>query len=353
MRMNLKNVLILFFIGLLSLVLVACGGEAATNEKSAEENTNGSESNSGDEIEELKFRIAHNMPVEHHTAKGIQKFADLISEKSDGKIEVSIFPSGQLYDDTTMADAVTSGQVEVGMSSIHMWTGHIPSAALFSTPLFRNYEDLHEGLESGISDLLTEEFNKMGAHPLIWADYGFAYTASTKRALITPDDYKGMRVRVLSPLDAFLVEEAGGSPVSMGGGEVDQALQKGTIDAALSGTTSFFSRQYYQYTGYFNGPIAGSTFPVTANLDWWNNLPENTKKLITEAANDASKWISEESEKSELEAMKALKSEGMEYAEVDEDAFKEVFDAVVNQYIQNGGETAEKIVEIARKVTGK
>lgn len=338
-----KKLFSVMLIGLLTIVIAACGG----NEK--EQTSSDSNSNIDVEIEEMKFRVAHNLPVEHHISKGVEKFADLVSEKSGEKIDVSIFPSGQLYDDKTMAEAVTTGQIEMGMNTFTMWAGQIPAAELYSLDLYPNYDAIAEGLQNGIHDIFSEELNKLGAQPVLWGDYGMGYYASVGEPLSSPEAYKGKKIRVLSPMGAKYVELAGGTPVTMGGGDVDQALQRGTIDGGSSGVTSFVSRQYYQYTDYFVGPKNAGMFLMSANLDWWNGLSDEVKDLITEAASEAQSWITEEVVKQETEAIEKLESEGMEHAELDEESFKEINEELIDFYIERSGEIGEKLVEIARE----
>lgn len=341
-----KRLIFIMLIGLFSLILTACGGnETTTSEKGS--NQEKASENSG--IKEMKIRIAHNMPVEHHTAKGVQMFADLVKEKSGGKMEMSVFPSGQLYDDTSMAEAVTSGQIEMGMNTFTMWSGQMPAAELYSLPLFPTYEAIHSGLANGIHDIFSKELNKLGAQPLMWVDYGKAYYASVKEPLSTPESYKGKRVRVLSPIGARSVELAGGTPVTMGGGEVDQALQRGTIDAASSGVTSFVARQYYQYTKYFVEQTGAGTFLVSSNLDWWNKLSDEEKKVISDAASEAQAWITSEVQKQEEKAIEKLIAEGMELVEVDEEAFKEIDEQLIEEFIERSGEIGDELVRIAKE----
>src|SRR5699024_8570719 len=103
---------------------------ANSSSDSSDNSNNDSNSNLNDDAEELKINLAHNLPVELHTARGAQMFADLVQEKSNDKIKINIFPSGQLYDDTSMAEAVTSGQIEMGLNVFTMWSGQMPTSEL-------------------------------------------------------------------------------------------------------------------------------------------------------------------------------------------------------------------------------
>jgi C4-dicarboxylate-binding protein DctP len=339
----------LLVLSLLLLFVSGCGEAQNTSGENAA--TSGGNTSNVKEIEKIEVRLAHNMPESHHTAKGMQMFADLVKEKSNGMIQIEVYPSGQLYNDDAIPEAVTSGAVEIGMTTFTKWAGLLPASEFWSLPgLFPNLDVVHRGLQEGIADIFKQELNNLGAEPLIWADYGFGYTASIKKPLDTKESYKGVKVRVLSPIEAKRVEMMGGTPVTLGGAEVEQALQRGTIDAATSGLTSFVARHYYEFTKYIVGPGGYGMFSVTANKKWWDGLSEQAKQMIREAAAETEKWISEELQKEEAKALKTLEEKGMKYIPLNKDEFKDVDDKIIDEYIQRSGEAGQKIIEIARKV---
>src|SRR5690606_32628420 len=126
------------------------------------------------------------------------------------------------------------------------------------------------------------------------------------------------------------------------------ALQRGTIDAALSGVTAFVALQYYQYTDYYTGPFNVGLVPASASLQWWNTLNEAEKALITEAAQEAQAWIAEEVQNQQSEAMEKLTAEGMEFVDLQRDSYEEVFDQIIAQYLERSGEAGQKIIETVR-----
>ncbi len=332
------------FVGLVT-VLIGCGSnnaEPATSEVEGKDDSNG-------EIQERTVRFAHTYPVEEPVAKGVEKFSELVAEKSDGKVNISVFPSGQLYNDQEMPEALTTGQVEMGMNTVEMWSGQIPAAEFTVLPLFSNYDQVHWALDNGIVDLLTTNLNEIGVEPLFWADFGFGYFASKDEPLISPENFEGKRVRTTSPVQAKMVELAGGTPITMGGAEVAQALQRGTIDAALSGITAFVALQYHQNSDYYSGPLNVGLISASTNLDWWNKLSEAEKSIIKEASHEAQLWISEEVEEQVEMDRQNLKSEGMEYVEVDNESFDEIYQQLIQDYITENGEDGKKIIEITEE----
>lgn len=333
-------ILLLFVIG--CLMLVAC----STEEKKVTTNANAVSSQDEGGLEEVNARLAHSYPVELFVSKGFEKFAELAKEKSGGKINITIFPTGQLYLDVNMPDAVTTGQVEFGVNTLEMWTSHVPAAEFSVLPIFDDYDHVHNAFNKGLHDVFVEEFTKVGARPIMWSDFGYAYYASVDEALTSPDLFKGKKVRTTSPLMAKYVELAGGSPVTLSGEEVVQGLQRGTVDAALSGVAGFSARQYYEFTNKYTGPFNAGIVSLTVNDSFWSGLSKETQDIILEAAKEAQEWTSNEQLRLHEESIKQLEQEGMVYEELDKDAFSEIDQQVIDIYVENTGEIGQKIIEI-------
>lgn len=338
-----KNKLLIFIIVLGIIMLIGCSS-SASNSTTKEENE--SNNSSEESVEKVSFKFAHGYPVEAHTHKGFEQLKELASEKSEGNIDMSIFPSGQLYNDMGVVDAISTGQIEAGATTFEMLTSLVPSAELIVLPVFDDYKHLHRSLDNGVREIFEEEFAKVNLYPIIWGDFGMAYYASKGTPLKTPDDFKGKKVRTTSPLMSKYVEAAGGTPITMPGAEVVQALQRGTIDAGLSAPVAFIAQQYYEVTDNYTGPQNAGISISLVNLDWWNSLSEETQNIISESAKEVEGWMSEEVQRqSEVDA-KTLSEKGMEFVEVDKESFKEVEEKVLEEFYQSTGDIGKEIMEI-------
>ena len=221
---------------LLIILLTAC----ATDEETVNEVDSQSGSDESEEqIQEVKARIAHVYPPDLFITKGYDMFAELVAEKSNGKVNFTVYPAGQLYTDIAAPNAVSSGQIEMGITTLEMLSSNIPATEFSTLPIFDGYEHVRKSFENGVEDILKEELNKLSIEPLLWAEFGFAYISSKDKPLDTPESFVNRKVRTTSPLMSEFIELAGGSPVAISGGEVPQALQRGTIDAAVSGVAGF------------------------------------------------------------------------------------------------------------------
>ena len=156
-----KSTSTLQLIAILSLVLfaivaVGCGGSSQAPAKAPDKVT---------------LKLAHNLPITNHMARGMDSFAKKVSEKSKGSITIQIYPSGQLYNDKSMNDALMAGGIEIGMNSTAMWASVIPVMEIFDVPfLFPSYEKVAKALDGGVGAQLSAEMEKKGVKPLIWVD---------------------------------------------------------------------------------------------------------------------------------------------------------------------------------------
>ena len=144
--------------------------------------------------EKVTLKLAHNLPTAHPLAQGMEAFNKKLTEKSNGTITLNIYPSGQLFNDKSMNDAIMSGGIDMGLNSTAMWSTVIPAMEVFDVPfLFPSYEKVDHAIDGGLGDKLAGELKKKGVRPVIWADYGFVQFANSKKEITKPEDFAGLK----------------------------------------------------------------------------------------------------------------------------------------------------------------
>jgi tripartite ATP-independent transporter DctP family solute receptor len=356
----LKKWLVVLAVFILAISAVGCGSEETSSSISGGQDSNTSEGTKPAEGAEAKkeepieVRLAHNMPETHFTAEAMKDFAKAVNQKSNGRLNVSVFPAGQLYDDKTMGNALTKGSVEMGMNTLTMWAGLDPKLEVYSIPfLMHDLEAVHKATDNGLGDMLSEDMEKLGAKPLIWVDYGFGYHASNEKPLTGKENFEGMKVRTLSKMGASFLEFMGAAPVTMGGAEVEQALQRGTIDGAVSGVTSFVARKYYEVAEYVVAdPLSFGMFVTAVNKDWFNNLPKDLQEVLNEAAKETQDDLRETVAQEEKAALEELEKKGMKIVHLNEKELaevKEARDVIIKEYIERTGDRGKEIIDVVMK----
>lgn len=341
-----KKIGLLFLTIILSVVVVGCS--------SSQSGSSQSESGENEKNEEvIKARFAHNMPVGHHIAKGAEKFAELMEERTDGRVQITVYPSGQLYDDATGIDAVRKGTVELFTNTLSKWGGILPTGEIFSIPgIFTDAKLTYKIIDNGLGDMIAEDMRKIGVENLFLADYGFSYASSMSEPFLGQESFEGKTVRVTNVSAGIFVEELGGAPTTMSGSEVPQALARGTIDGAFSGVTSFNSRKYDDFSKNFTGPFYTAPYAFAANKEWYDSLPEDIKKVMQEVSEEVKTFVRKERQKAEETAMQELESRGMKYVEADEDVKEEwlkASEAVIEEWLKRAGERGQEELDFAYK----
>ncbi|MCM3638942.1 DctP family TRAP transporter solute-binding subunit [Sporosarcina luteola] len=338
-----KKWLLGLFVSIIGVVVLS----ACNNEKTDDKAT----ADSGDGYEATTIRLAYNLPQDHHISVGIEEFAKKVTEKSDGKVKVQVFPAGQLLSDKDMNQSILSGGVEMGVNSSTLWASTVPAMGIFDVPyVFNDYSAVGEAVNGEFGDKLRGAMEEKGAKVLMFADYGYVQFANNKRPLKSPEDFKGLKIRSIGDLPSELIQAYGASPVFMGGGEVYMALQRDTVDGATSGTTAMLQRKYDEVTKYLTiNNYAYLEFLLAVNKDYWDGLPEKTQDLLTEVAAETETWIREQAEKEDSESAKALEENGMEVYVVPEDeldVWKDAAAPVRDVFVKNAGDLGKELLDL-------
>lgn len=344
-----KNSILIGMLCLFILVLGACSNDEGSSkdvEESSAATTTASTEAARGEIQEVKAKIAHVYPTALFISEGYDMFAEKVKEKSGGKVEFTVYPAGQLYTDVAAPNAVSSGQIEMGVNTLEMWSSNIAATEFTTLPIFDDMEHVRRSMDNGVNDLLKEELNKFNAEPLLWAEFGFSYFASSGTPLSSAEDFKNKKIRTTAPLMSKFVELAGGTPISISGGEVPQALQRGTIDAAVSGVAGFAASRYFEYTDQYTGPLTPGLVLLTANKDWWDGLNDATREVILSASAETEAWLKEQQEIIFNESVAVIENEGMNFTEMKAETFTSINEELSTIYKNQSGELGEKILNI-------
>ena len=272
------------------LGLVACGGseESAAPESSAPEST--APEASGEDYGEYNWVAAMTVAETTTNYKMVEKFAELINEKSGGSISVEIYPGGQLGNTTEFTEAVVGGSIDIGTGMTTDLVDFVPEMGLFDMPnLFANIGEMRALLTSDYADSTMNEYCEVaGVHMLGFADAGFRQLTTNKK-VESLDDLAGQKIRVMTNNYHIAYWNAlGAAATPMQFTEVFMGLQQGTIDGQenpymnIVGNNMQEVQDYVVETNHVGHII---TFFMNGNL--YNGLPDNTRALVDECAAEA------------------------------------------------------------------
>jgi tripartite ATP-independent transporter DctP family solute receptor len=306
------------------------------------------------EAAEIILRYAGNLPVDHHVTRGQELLAKLVEQKTGGKVKIQVFPAGQLFSDKDMMKAVPAGAVDMAEVTLSQWTGIVPNLLLLDLPLFFNdRRHVWRTVDGKVGEVLAQDLDKAEVKLLYWMDYGMADFIS-KQPLRTLEDFKGKRIRGYGELITESIRGLGGAPTFLGAGEVYMALQRGTIDGAASGTTSFYERKLYEVTKHVtHADYAFVMFGVLMNLRKWNELPPDIQKVFLACSKEAEEWGRKECEKMDKESLELLKQKGMEVyvvPEKEKERWKKASQPAVDRFLKRAGDRGKALLEMTEKI---
>lgn len=296
-----------------SLVLSACGG-AGDKGKTAGEAKPDSEGKT------LSFRLADNHPDNYPTVLGDKKFAELVNQKSNGRIKISVFPNGQLGDEKSIIEQVQLGAVEFARVSTGPLAEFSKPLGIFSLPyIFDSSEHEWNFLNSDKGKELLQSLEGAKMLGLAYFDSG-ARHFYTNEPVNNVEELKGHKIRVQqSQINIDLIGALGGSATPMPYGEVFSSLQTGVIDGAENNLPSYVSSNHYQAAknlildGHQRVPEV-----VMVSKAIWDKLSDTDKKIIQEAAEESVATQREEWAKMEKDSEAKIKEAGVKIVEVDD-----------------------------------
>jgi C4-dicarboxylate-binding protein DctP len=306
---------------------------------------------------ETTLRITLQLPIKSHLGQNLEAFEQEVEAASNGELQVEIYPAAQLYKDSEVPQAVSSGAIEMGVASITRFAGTIPAVDIFYVPfMFTNEDMVRKAVapDSPIRSALDDAILDTGARVLWWQAYGGAIMLSKGGPLKTPADIKNKKVRVFGKTLGEFVTATGGVPVLTSGSEQYVAYQRGTVDAGMTGVSGVQSRKLWQVMDTITVTNhADVEFLVLINEEFWQGLPAEQQEIIATAARKVEADLRDKMAKIESDAFAAAKAEGMGvYVPTAEEmaAWREASAPVVEQYKAAAGELGAKLVMEAEKL---
>ena len=182
---------------------------------------------------EFSYKFANNMPPSHPLNLRAQEAAGRIAQASGGRLEIRIFPSSQLGSDTDALTQLRSGAIELFTLSGLILATLVPPASINGVGFaFKDYGQVWAAMDGPLGAYVRAEIRKRGLVPMerIW-DNGFRHITTSTKPIVTPDDLRGMKLRVpVSPLWTSMFAALGASPQSINFSEVYSALQTHVVD---------------------------------------------------------------------------------------------------------------------------
>ena len=181
----------------------------------------------------VTLKLSHNQSKEIPVHKAMEAFADKVKEYTNGEVKIRIYPNAQLGTQRESVELVQSGGLALAKSNAAELEAFEPLYGVFNLPyIFKNEDHYYDVLTSDIGDEVLNASKDKGFIGVTYYDAG-SRSFYAGKAIKTPDDLKGMKIRVQpSPTAVKMVELLGANPTPIAFGELYTALQQGVVDGA-------------------------------------------------------------------------------------------------------------------------
>ncbi|MTI17676.1 DctP family TRAP transporter solute-binding subunit [Rhodobacteraceae bacterium RKSG542] len=265
--------------------------------------------------------------------KGLERFKELVEEKTDGDVSVRVFPGSQLGSDEDILEQARAGaNVGVVVDGGRL-SEFAPELAILSAPyIVDNFTQMRKVVTSEMFDQWADKLANASGHRILsfnW--YQGTRHLITNKEINSPADLSGVRLRTIgAPVFMETIRAMGATPTPMGWTEVYTAIQQRVIDAAEAQAPAVYGSKLHEVGTHYTktGQFFLITGLVTGEL-WFNQLPAEYKVAVQDAALEAGDYASNLVEESLLEyEAKMNKESGMKIVEIDNTEFKQATEVV-------------------------
>ncbi|RMX08332.1 DctP family TRAP transporter solute-binding subunit [Corticibacter populi] len=295
--------------------------------------------------------------------KGGEIWADLVRERTQGRINMKLYPGTSLVggDQTREFTALRQGVIDLAVGSTINWSPQVKELNLFALPfLLPDYRAIDALTQGTVGQELFDQLSRRGVVPLAWGENGFREISNAKHPIQSPADLKGLKLRVVgSPLFLDTMSALGANPVQMSWADAQPAMASGAVDGQENPVSVFAAaklesvgQKYLTAWGYVADPLI---FVVAENI--WKTWTPEDQAIVRQAAIDAAQQQLAIARKGmtgdDLSQWQELEAKGVQVLHLDEAQRQQFVDATREVYAKWKKQIGAELVEQAEAAIAK
>lgn len=301
----------------------------------------------------VKFASANNKG--HPQVTGMEKFAELVKEKSGGKIEVKLFPGGTLGGDVQTVSALQGGVIEMTVLNAGILASNVKEFGAVDLPfLFDSGEEADKVMDGPFGTGLMERLPDTGLVGLAYWELGFRNLTNNRHPVTKLEDIKGLKIRTIqSPIPVELFNALGANAVPLPYTELYTALETGTVDGQENPSANIINAKFYEVQKYmtltrhqYNPQI------VLVSKKFWDGLNDEEKTVLQHAAAEARDFQRKVSREQDAAALEEIRKTGMEVSELSPEETQKLRDAVKPMIEKFSADIGQETVDALFKEIG-
>ena len=312
------------------------------------DNADSASGSGGDEYQEIELVMAVNGTDIQIDARVADEFARLVEEETDGRVTIAVYPNDQLAggNSTKGIEMIAGGGADLAAYATCVLAVIDEKLSVATIPwTFQDYDEAKAVIDSTGGEYYKERLANKGMTYLGSFHNGFRQLTNSKHEVKTPEDVKGLKIRVPgSEVYMNFFRAFGADPVAMSWSEVFTAIQQGTIDGqenGLSITESAKMDEIQDYLTLWNYSYENDLF--VANTEVWESLEPKTREMLQEKAKEACEWGRQTLEADEQVILQDFREAGIKVTEFTPEElqpFEDVLADTRQKFIEDYGEEA-------------
>lgn len=304
----------------------------------------------------IVIRFSHVVSADAPKGRAALKFAELVAERTGGKVRVEVFPNSRLYGDKDEMAALFSGHVEMLAPSLSKFRVlRVTDFEVFDLPfLFSDMAAVHRVTQGEIGKAMLGKLEQSGVVGLAFWDNGFKQMSANK-PIRTLEDLAGLKVRI-QPSEVLdtTMKALGARPRPLEFSEVYSSLKVGVVDGTEGPVSNFYTQNLHRAQKYLTLSDHGYLgYAVVTNKKFWAGLPAEIRTALEAALRDATAFANQAALEGNAAALDAVKASGqtqvIELTAEEKAAWR---DAVASVYQSGVGDIPKELLDSILKVAG-
>ncbi|WP_227767316.1 TRAP transporter substrate-binding protein [Zhaonella formicivorans] len=312
-------------------ILAGCGGGQQSSD--AEKN----QGNDNAAPKKIVLKLGHDHMTSSPFQKSAEKFKELVEARSNGQIEVQIYPAQQLGSSREMIEGLQMGTIEATLLPTAKFGGFDQRLTLVDLPfLFPNEEVLWKVLDGEIGQEIMSGLENIGIKGIAFYAEGFKAFTNNK-PIRKPEDFKGMKIRTMeAPVIMAQYKAWGANPVPIDFAEVYNSLQQKVVDGQENPLLSIHDMKFYEVQKYMiMGDHAYLSYILTVSKKWFDGLSPELQKVIVDTGKEVAQYhkgLMQEANEGYLKNIKAFGTEVIVLSPEEREAFRKASQPVYDEF---------------------
>src|SRR5215204_2785649 len=260
-----------------------------------------------------------------------QRFAQQVKERTNGDVTVRIYPNNSLIEDPEQQyQAMEEGTTQMSVFPLDYASGDVPAFSITLMPaMVRDHAQAQNWQDAEIGRRVEEMTEENGVKVLTWVWNAGAIGVKEGDPVVSPGDVQsGMVTRAAGPRVEQMLERVGFGLASMDSSEIYNAMQTGTLDSAITSTSSFSSYRLYEQVNSYTSPTGGNTFwfmfePLIISMEEFEQLTPEQQKIFEEEGAELQEYAYTASQEDDVRVDKEFEEAGVKVVPMDAKSFAE------------------------------